>query len=77
MSSYPQKYHIIIEGHLPERWNDWFEGMTVSNLENDRVLLRGCIQDQSELVGVINQLHNLNLTLVSIHRLDNSDNPKN
>ncbi len=68
MSSFPQEYSILIEGHLPDRWNDWFEGMTVTNLDNDEVLLQGTIQDQSVLVGVINQLHNLNLVLVSIDR---------
>ena len=68
MSSFPQKYQIIIEGHLPDRWNDWFEGMTVTNLANGEVQLQGTILDQSELVGVINQLHNLNLKLISIDR---------
>ncbi len=73
MSSFSQNYSILIEGHLPDRWNDWFEGMTVTNLDNGEMLLQGTIQDQSELVGVINQLHNLNLTLVSI---DRQDHPK-
>jgi len=67
MKQGPRVYRIHMEGHLPERWKDWFDGMTVTNLENGEVLLQGCVQDQSGLVGIINQIHNLNLTLISVH----------
>jgi len=73
MKQGPRFYHIHIEGHLPERWKDWFDGMTVTNLENREVLLQGCVQDQSGLVGIINQIHNLNLKLISVHCEDRSE----
>lgn len=66
MKQLPEVYRIRIEGYLPERWKDWFDGMTVTNLENGEALLQGCIQDQSELVGIINQIHSLNLKLLSV-----------
>jgi hypothetical protein len=47
--------------------------MTVTNQENGEVLLRGLIQDQRVLIGIINQIHNLNLTLISVERRETAD----
>jgi hypothetical protein len=58
---------IRIQGSLPERWKDWFDGLTLTNLENGEILLHGQIQDQSILVGIINQIHNLNLRLIAVN----------
>lgn len=43
------------------------DGMTVDNLENGETIIEGLIQDQSELVGVINQIHSLNPRLISVN----------
>jgi len=48
------------------RWQTWFDGLTLVPLDDGDTLLRGLIQDQSQLVGIINQVHNLNLTILSI-----------
>lgn len=66
MGQYPRIYIIHIRGQLHERWKKWFDGMTVRNLENGEAVIEGLIQDQSALVGVINQIHGLNLTLISV-----------
>jgi hypothetical protein len=66
MDPFPRFYTIRITGSLHERWKDWFDGLAVTNLANGETLLQGLIQDQSQLVGVINQVHNLNLGLVSV-----------
>ena len=67
MNETAQMYTIIIQGRLSERWMDWFDGMSVTNLETGEVQLQGCVPDQSTLVGIINQIHNLNLRLVSVN----------
>ena len=67
MEQFPRVYQIRILGVLPERWKTWFDGMTVTNLACGEVLIEGLIQDQSALVGVINQIHSLNLVLISIN----------
>jgi hypothetical protein len=64
---FPRNYTICIKGNLHERWQDWFDGLTITNLENGNVLLQGVIADQSNLVGIINQIHSLNLELVSVN----------
>ena len=73
MNQFPRIYTIRIEGHLHERWKDWFAGMTSINLENGETLLRGAVEDQSVLVGIIIQLHNLNLKLISVESWEHGD----
>jgi hypothetical protein len=65
----PYVYEIQIEGHLSDRWSDWFGGMSVENASGDKTVLRGPLTDQSALFGVLTKIHNLNLVLVSILRL--------
>jgi len=61
-------YVIRIQGRLDQRWQHWFTGMTITNLDHSEAILEGQIQDQSALVGIINQIHALNLTLISVNR---------
>jgi hypothetical protein len=70
---FPKIYTIRIQGVLHERWKNWFDGMTITSLENGETLVEGLILDQSALVGVINQIHNLNLKLIAINCKDNAE----
>ena len=62
-------YEIRIEGHLTDRWSDWFGGMSVENDPGGETILRGPLADQSALFGVLAKIHNLNLVLIAILRL--------
>jgi hypothetical protein len=73
MEQFPRIYTIRIQGVLHDRWKHWFDGMTVANLENGEAMIEGLIQDQSALVGVINQIHSLNLRLISVNCKEESD----
>lgn len=61
-------YCITVEGHLAERWSDWFGGMTIQPDPGGQTTLSGCLADQSALLGVLARIHALNLTLISVHR---------
>jgi hypothetical protein len=61
-------YEIRIEGQLTERWSDWFGGLTLEVEANGETTLRGPLPDQAALLGVLTQLHALNLTLISVRR---------
>ncbi len=63
-------YEIRIEGHLQSRWFDWFAGFTVTNLENGQARLCGLVRDQAELLAVLCRLHDLNLKLVAVNRVE-------
>jgi hypothetical protein len=63
----PIFYQIRVEGHLDATWADWFEGLTISNLEGGEALLSGYLQDQTALYGALNRISNLGLTLISVN----------
>jgi hypothetical protein len=65
----PIVYEIRIEGHLADRWSDWFEGLAIRNDPNGETILSGRIIDQSALFGVLNKIHALNLTLIAVCRI--------
>ncbi len=64
-----QFFEIHIKGQLSDIWADWFEGLTIEYLDNGEMLLSGFIVDQSALIGVLNKLLRLNLTLISLKEI--------
>jgi hypothetical protein len=64
----PAIYGIHVKGQLDSRWSEWLEGLEVRLLENGEMLLFGPIIDQAALMGVLNKLSHLNLTLLSVNR---------
>ena len=61
-------YEIRVEGHLAESWSDWFEGLSIHNDTNGEMVLSGELTDQAALFGVLNKIHALNVTLISVNR---------
>ena len=61
-------YEIRIEGHLGNRWGDWFDGLTIHNNPDGQTVLSGLLFDQAALFGVLARIHDLNLTLISVQR---------
>ncbi len=64
----PRVYEIRVEGHLAERWSDWFEGLAIHTDPHDETTLTGWLADQAALFGVLAKIHNLNLVLISVTR---------
>jgi hypothetical protein len=62
-------YEIHVKGHLTSSWSDWLEGLEVKLLENGEMILLGRIVDQAALMGVLNKLSRLNLTLLSFNEV--------
>jgi hypothetical protein len=63
-------YQITVKGKLTEHWADWFNG-TVIDRELGRdggshTKLTCRVRDQSELMGILNQLNSLNLPLLRV-----------
>ncbi len=61
-------FQIRVTGHLDESWSDWLEGLEVKLLDNGETLLSGHITDQAALMGTLNKLCRLNLTLLSVKK---------
>lgn len=63
-------YEIRVKGHLDPHWSEWFEGLTITNLEGGEALLSGEIVDQAALHGVLSNVRDLNLPLIAISTVD-------
>lgn len=63
-------FEIRVKGHLSDRWSDWLEGLEAMLLENGEMILSGFILDQAALMGILNKLSRLNLTLLSINQIN-------
>jgi len=64
----PWYYEIQVEGKLSERWKGWFEGLAINPGPGGNTVLSGLLVDQAALLGVLNKIHAVNLTLVSVER---------
>jgi hypothetical protein len=62
-------FEIHVRGQLDASWSDWLEGLDVTLLENGEMILSGHIIDQAALMGTLNKLYGLNLTLLSVHEI--------
>lgn len=62
-------YEIRVEGHLTDRWSDWFDGLAVRNSSNNETTISGLLPDQSALISLLTRLHALNLVLISVARV--------
>ncbi len=65
----PARYQIKVQGKLGENWSDWFSDMTIT-LENDVTILTGPVADQAALRGILSRIWDLNLTLISVNRIE-------
>jgi hypothetical protein len=70
-SAHREFYEIHVKGHLDESWSDWLEGLEVTLLDNGEMILSGHIEDQAALMGTLNKLYGLNLTLLSVNEYKN------
>jgi hypothetical protein len=59
-------YQIRIKGHLGREWADWFEGLTLTALDNGETLLTGAVVDQAALHGVLRKVRDVGLPLLSV-----------
>ena len=63
-------YQITVKGHLDSEWSDWFDGLTITMVDNGETILSGPIIDQTALHGVLIKIRDLGLPLLSLTRID-------
>jgi hypothetical protein len=64
--SQPMVYQIRIKGQLGRQWTDWFDGLTITALDNGETLLTGSVVDQAALHGLLKKVRDLGMPLVSV-----------
>ena len=66
-------YRFRVAGHLSDRWPDWLGSLAVQRQEDGTTLLVGPVVDQAALHGVIIQIRDLGLPLLSVRRVAEAD----
>ena len=59
-------YEITIKGHIDEHWTDWLGGLKITWDANGNSLLTGIVPDQAALHGILMQIRDLGLGLISL-----------
>ena len=71
----PAAYRIYVKGFLDESWSDRFSGLQIENqtstTEPPTTILQGTLLDQAQLLGVLNNLYEMHMSLISVELLDN------
>ncbi len=72
-------YEIKVQGKLDQSWSKWFEGMTLTTVEESNggvgyTILTGRVVDQSALHGLLNKIRDLNIVLISVCCVDPGTN---
>ena len=62
-------YQICVEGCLEQKWSDWFDGFDLK-IDGRQTVLTGTVTDQAALFGLLGRIRDLDLTLVSVQRID-------
>ncbi len=60
-------FEIHIKGHLDKSWSDWLGGLEMELVTSGEMILTGYVGDQAALMGILNKLYSLNLTLLSVN----------
>lgn len=78
--SHPAPYEIRLRGKLDPHWSAWFNSIEITTEATDGgtpITILVCPPiDQAKLRGMLNKIWDLNLILISIHRIEVDDREK-
>ena len=66
-------YDIRTQGHISDRWSDWFDGMDLVPEADGTTLIRCPALDQAALHGMLNHIRDLGLPLLAVDRVELDD----
>lgn len=69
------KTKIKVQGHLDKKWKDWFQGMNII-YEGNNTILSGNVKDEAFIHGILNQIRDLNLKLISVNPVEEEHDNK-
>ena len=64
-----QRYEVRVQGHLDTRWVDRLHGLTLTRERDGTTTLAGPLVDQAALHGLLSQIRDLGLPLISLRRV--------
>jgi hypothetical protein len=63
-------YEIRVKGYLAPSRSETFDGMQITLTPDGETTLCGTVADQAALHGLLARIRDLNLTLISVKRVD-------
>lgn len=66
----PTFYELRVQETLDPVRSDWFDGLEVTPLAGGGTLISGSQSDQAALHGLLIKVRDLNLTLISVRRIE-------
>ncbi len=67
-----KNYVIRVKGHIDSRHFAWCDELTVKHLDGGESVLIGVVQDQAALHGLLAQIRDLSIPLISLNRQGNT-----
>ena len=62
-------YEIRVNGHLQDKWSEWFYGLTLTREDDGSTTLYGPLPDQTALHSILQKISNMNLRLISVSEI--------
>jgi len=72
----PTQYEIRVSGRLGEQGSSWFDGMEITvdeTVEPVQTVIKGRMEDQAALHGLIGRIRDLGLTLISVNQVEQKE----
>jgi hypothetical protein len=69
----PQPFRILVKETLDNHFADWLTDLAVIPQENGNTFLIATFTDQPALRGFLEELWNLNITVISVERIENEN----
>ena len=63
------QYEIRVKGHLGHRWAAWFDGLSLTALDDGTTVISGPVVDQAALHGLLHKLRDVGVPLISLTQL--------
>lgn len=74
MTVHERTYQVQVEGRISERWAHWFEDMAITVCDEEEMpavtTLVGPVADQAALLGLLQKLYTLGLTLLLVRWME-------
>lgn len=64
------RYEIRVRGRLDARWSTWFDGLVLTPQPDGTTLIVAAAIDQAALHGLLRQVRDAGLGLLSVTRVD-------
>jgi len=62
-------YEMRVRGVLDAKWSDWFNGLTITQINQSNTLLMGTMEDQAALHGILAKIRDLGLDLLLVKKV--------